>query len=102
MGKKVHIAVPRAKIAAFCKKHHISKLAFFGSVLRDDFSPSSDVDALVEFEPGHTPGLDFFAMEAELAAVLGHKVDLNTPPAFLSKDFREQALRDAEVHYVAP
>jgi uncharacterized protein len=101
MSKKVHITVPRAKIADFCKKHHISKLAFFGSVLRDDFSSASDVDALVEFEPGHTPGLDFFAMEAELAAVLGHKVDLNTR-AFLSKDFREQALRDAEVHYVAP
>ena len=101
MSKKVQIVVPKTKIAAFCKRHHISKLAFFGSVLRDDFSPSSDVDALVEFEPGHTPGLDFFAIEEELTAVLGRKVDLNTP-GFLSRDFREQALRDSEVEYVAP
>jgi hypothetical protein len=56
---------------------------------------------LVEFEPEHTPGLDFFAIEAELGAILGRKVDLSTR-AFLSKDFREQALRDAEVLYVAP
>ena len=95
------IAVPREKIAAFCRKHRIHKLAFFGSVLRQDFSPESDVDALVEFEPGYTPGLDFFAMEAELSNILGRKVDLNTS-GFLSKYFRDQALAEAEVRYVAP
>jgi len=101
MNAKDNIAVPREKIGAFCRKHHISKLAFFGSVLREDFSPTSDVDVLVEFEPAHTPGLDFFAMEAELSAILGRKVDLHTR-ASLSKYFREQALGEAEVQYVAP
>ena len=100
MAANQNIAIPREEIAGFCRKHHILKLAFFGSVVRDDFSFGSDVDALVEFEPGHTPGLDFFAMEAELGAILGRTVDLNTP-AFLSKHFREQALGEAEVQYVA-
>ena len=100
MNAKDNIAVPREKIGAFCRKHHICKLAFFGSVLRDDFSPTSDVDALVEFEPGFTPGLVFFAMEAELSAILGRKVDLHTR-ASLSKYFRERALAEAEVQYVA-
>ncbi len=101
MADKGNIRLPKGKIAAFCRKHHIRKLAFFGSILRDDFSPSSDVDVLVEFEPGHTPGLDFFAMEAELSAIVGRKVDLNTSGS-LSKYFREQALAEAEVQYVAP
>ena len=95
-----NIAVPREKMEAFCRKHHICKLAFFGSVLREDFSPTSDVDVLVEFEPTHTPGLEFFAMETELGAILGRKVDLHTR-ASLSKYFREQALAEAEVQYVA-
>ena len=101
MKAEDNIAVPREEIGAFCRKHHISRLAFFGSVLRDDFSPASDVDALVEFQPGFTPGLVFFAMEAELRAILGRKVDLNTP-GFLSRHFREQAVAEAEVQYVAP
>jgi len=101
MKVKDNIAVPREQIATFCRKHHIRKLAFFGSVLREDFSPTSDVDALVEFEPGFTPGLDFFTMEIELGAILGRKVDLHTR-ASLSKYFREQALGEAEVQYVAP
>jgi hypothetical protein len=101
MKVKHTVAVPREEIATFCRKHHIRKLAFFGSVLRDDFSPASDVDALVEFQPGFTPGLDFFAMETELSAILGRKVDLNTR-ASLSKHFREQVLREAKVQYVAP
>ena len=101
MKVKDNIAVPREQIATFCRKHHIRKLAFFGSVLREDFAPTSDVDALVEFEPGFTPGLDFFTMEIELGAILGRKVDLHTR-ASLSKYFREQALGEAEVQYVAP
>ena len=101
MKVKENIAVSREQIANFCRKHHIQKLAFFGSVLRDDFSPASDVDALVEFERGFTPGLEFFAMETELGAILGRKVDLHTH-ASLSKYFREQALGEAEVQYVAP
>ena len=71
MNVKDNIVVPREEIATFCRKHRIHKLAFFGSVLRDDFSPASDVDALVEFEPGFTPGVYFFAIEAELSGILG-------------------------------
>jgi len=95
------IPVDRDKLADFCRKHHIRKLAFFGSVLRDDFGPDSDVDVLVEFEPGHTPGLAFFAMEAELSEILGRKVDLNTQN-FLSRYFRDQVVAEAEVQYAAP
>jgi hypothetical protein len=100
MKVKDNIAVPREKMGAFCRRHHICKLAFFGSVLREDFSPTSDLDVLVEFEPAHTPGLEFFAMETELGAILGRKVDLHTR-ASLSRYFREQALAEAEVQYVA-
>jgi hypothetical protein len=94
------IPVPREKIAEFCRRHHVRRLAFFGSVLRDDFGPASDVDVLVEFEPGHTPGLVFFGMEQELSQILGRKVDLNTPQ-FLSRYFRDQVLQEAEETYVA-
>ena len=95
-----HIEVPKDRIAAFCQKHHIRKLALIGSVLREDFQAGSDVDVLVEFEPGHVPGLAFFAMETELSDMLGRKVDLNTPQ-FLSQYFRDRVLAEAEVQYVA-
>ena len=94
------IPIDQDKIAEFCRRHHIRNLALFGSVLRDDFGPNSDVDVLVEFEPGHVPGLPFLAMEAELSEILGRKVDLNTPN-FLSPYFRDLVLMDAEVYYVA-
>ena len=97
----VRIAVSHDTIAAFCRKHHIRRLAFFGSVLRDDFGPDSDVDVLVEFEPRHIPGLAFFGMERELSELLGHRVDLSTP-GFLSPHFRHEVLAEAEVQYVAP
>lgn len=93
------ISVERTRIAAFCRKHHIRRLSLFGSVLRNDFRSDSDVDVLVEFEPGHVPGLAFFAMEMELSEILGHKVDLNTP-GFVSPYFRDQVLAEAEVQYV--
>ena len=100
MGR-VKIDIPKDKIADFCRKHHIRKLALFGSVLREDFRPGSDVDVLVEFEPEHVPGLiRFSAMERELSELLGQKVDLNTA-GFLSHYFRGEVLREAEVHYVA-
>ena len=98
---RVNIEVPHNKIEEFCRRHHIAKLSFFGSVLRDDFSSGSDVDVLVEFEPGDVPGLAFFWMESELSEILGRKVDLQTPQ-FLSRYFRDEALSEAEVHYVAP
>ena len=98
---KARVELPRDKIAEFCRQHHIRKLAFFGSILREDFGPGSDIDVLVEFEPGHAPGLAFFAMERELSELLGQKVDLNTPQ-FLSRYFRERVLAEAEALYVAP
>ncbi len=96
---KIKIQVPRKKIADFCQRNHIRKLAFFGSVLRDDFGPHSDVDILVEFEKGKTPGLAFFGMQDELGKILKRKVDLNTP-GFLSKYFREQVMEETRVEYV--
>jgi predicted nucleotidyltransferase len=94
------IIIDRQKISDFCHRHHIRRLALFGSVLREDFKPESDVDVLVEFEQGHIPGLAFFSMEKELSEILNHKVDLNTPQ-FLSPYFRDQVLDEAEVQYVA-
>ena len=95
------IAIDREQIAAFCRKHHIRKLALFGSVLRDDFRPDSDVDVLVEFEPGYPVG--FFgmaAMEMELSDLLHRKADLRTP-AELSRYFRQEVLQSAQVQYAA-
>ena len=85
-------------LQAFCKKHHIRSLALFGSVVRDDFGPESDIDVLVEFEEGHTPGLEFFAIEAELSGLLGRKVDLQTSK-FLSPEVLQNALSEAVVAY---
>jgi predicted nucleotidyltransferase len=99
MGRRPEIS--KEKIAEFCRKHHIRKLALFGSVLREDFRSESDIDVLVEFEPGHVPGLAFFTMEEELSEILGHKVDLHTPQ-FLSRYFRDRVMADAEIQYVAP
>lgn len=96
---KIKIRFPRKKLEDFCGRNHIRKLAFFGSVLRDDFGPNSDIDVLVEFEPGKTPGFAFFGMQEELSEILGHKVDLNTP-GFLSKYFRDQVILEAREEYV--
>ncbi len=97
---RARIEIPQAEIEAFRRKHHIRRLALFGSVLREDFTDESDIDVLVEFEPGHTPGFAFFDMERELSALLGRKVDLNTP-GFLSPYFRDDVMREAEVRYDA-
>ncbi len=95
------IDIPKAEIEAFCRRHHIRRLALFGSVLRDDFTPDSDVDVLVEFEPGCTPGFAFFAMQRELSEMLGREVDMNTPNE-LSPYFKQEVLDEAEELYVAP
>lgn len=101
MGRS-RIDIPKDKVAEFCRQHHIRKLALFGSVLREDFRPSSDVDVLVEFERGFPVGLIRLArIERELSGLLGHTVDLNTE-GFLSPYFRDEVLKEAEVHYVAP
>lgn len=94
-----NIEIPKDKIAEFCRRHHIRKLALFGSVLRDDFRSDSDVDVLVEFEQGHAIGLIRLAgVELELSEILGRKVDLRTPMD-LSRYFRQEVLKSAEIQY---
>ena len=95
-----NITIPPEELAQFCQRNYVRRLALFGSILRDDFTPDSDVDVLVEFEPGHTPWLAFFGMEYELSETLGRKVDLNTP-GFLNPRFRDGVQSVAEVQYVA-
>ena len=94
------IEIPCDEIALFCRRHRIRRLSLFGSILREDFGPDSDVDVLVEFEPGATPGLAFFAMQDELTEIFGRKVDLHTA-ASLSKYFCDEVLAQAEVQYDA-
>lgn len=99
---RAKISIPKDKIAGFCRQHHIRRLALFGSVLREDFRPGSDVDVLVEFELGYPVGLIRLArIERELSGLLGRRVDLNTA-GFLSPYFRDEVLDEAEVQYVAP
>ena len=92
------IPLPKEQIARFCGRHRIRKLALFGSVLRDDFRPDSDVDVLVQFEEGKSPGWDLFTMQDELSQLLGRRVDLNTP-GFLSRYFHDRVLAEAETVY---
>lgn len=92
--------VTAEQIAEFCRKHHIRWLAVFGSVLRDDFRPESDVDVLVEFEPGHVPGFGFFRIQDELTELLGRQADLGTKNA-LSRWIRARVLGEAQVLYDA-
>ena len=101
MERQLPIQVPAAELAELCQEHHIRSLAFFGSVLHGDFRPDSDVDVLVEFEPGSRVGLIRMAgIERELSALLGRKVDLRTP-ADLSRYFRDEVIREAVVQYAA-
>ncbi len=93
-AKTIPITVDEERLAEFCRRHHIERLCLFGSVLREDFLADSDVDVLVQFEPGHTPGWDFFGMQDELSGIFGRQVDLNTP-AFLSRYFRTEVLNHA-------
>jgi len=98
----VQLQIPQDKLAEYCRRHCIRKLALFGSVLREDFTSTSDVDVLVEFEPGAKVGLlGLTRMERELSAIVSRKVDLNTE-GFLSRYFRTEVLKEAEVQYVAP
>ncbi len=100
MKTKVKINIPEEKITEFCKKNHIRKLSFFGSVISDNFAPKSDIDVLVEFEPGHVPGyISFAGMGHELSDIFGgRKVDLRTPME-LSKYFRDDVLSKAVLQY---
>lgn len=92
------LQVPEAEIGTFCRQHHIRRLALFGSATRGELRPESDLDILVEFEEGHTPGFRFFRIQEELSGLLGRQVDLNTPQ-FLSPRVRGRALAQAAVLY---
>ena len=93
------LKVDEATLARFCEKHHIRSLSLFGSQLKGTAGPDSDIDLLVEFEPEHIPGLiGIAAMEIELSALLGKKVDLRTAQD-LSRYFRDEVVRAAEVQY---
>jgi len=99
--EKIKLFIPPQELARLCKRYHIRRLAFFGSVLRDDFSPNSDVDVLVDFEEGHTPGLDFIDIQDELSILFGgREVDLVTPK-FLNHRIRDRVLKEARVAYGA-
>lgn len=96
---RAKINIPKDKLAEFCRRHQIHRLALFGSVLRDDFAADSDVDVLVEFEPGARIGLIGLAgIENELSRLIGRKVDMNTAGC-LSPYFREEVLHEAEVAF---
>ncbi len=100
----IKLRIPRKELTAFCQKYHIVKLAFFGSVLRDDFRPDSDVDVLVEFAPGKTPGLAFFGMQDELKQIFGREVDLLTFKGIeASRNYirRKAILESARIIYAA-
>jgi predicted nucleotidyltransferase len=94
------IAIDKPALAKLCRQYHIRRLSFFGSVLRDDFGPQSDVDVLVEFEPEHIPGLLKLALiEADLSHLLGgRRVDLLTPK-FINHRIRKRVLESAELAY---
>ncbi len=94
------VQFPEEAIASLCRQNHIRRMALFGSVLREDFGPQSDLDVLVEFEPNQTPGLAFFRIERELSEMLGRKVDLNTAQC-LSRYFRDEVMSEAKDLYVA-
>jgi hypothetical protein len=97
----MEITVPKEQVAEFCRRNHIRRMAYFGSVLRRDFSRRSDIDVLVEFKRGHNPGLlGLVGMQMELARIHRRKVDLRTPDD-LSKYIRGRIVRSARVQYVS-
>ena len=93
-----NINIPNQEIEHFCERYHILRLSLFGSVLREDFTHQSDVDVLVEFESGKTPGIAIITMEDELSEIINRKIDLRTP-ADLSRYFREEVQKEALVIY---
>ncbi|MCU0515201.1 MAG: nucleotidyltransferase family protein [Anaerolineae bacterium] len=96
----IHTAIPLpcAALAAFCEQHHVVRLWLFGSVLRDDFTPDSDIDVLVEFDPQHVPGWEFYTWRMELESIFGRSVDLTTPDS-LSPYIKKKVMQSAEIIY---
>ncbi|MGI8968647.1 MAG: nucleotidyltransferase family protein [Chloroflexota bacterium] len=96
----IQVTIDQERIAGFCRRHHVRRLALFGSVLREDFGPDSDVDVLVQFKDGYTPGWELFDLEDEVSIIIGQRVDLNTP-GFLSRSFRQRVLDEALILHAA-
>lgn len=97
----MHIQIDQEQVAAFCRRHHIRRFAIFGSVLREDFRPDSDVDVLIEFESGHVPGLiRLMGMQLEFSDMIGREADFRAP-GDLDRSFRDRVLAEAEVLYAA-
>lgn len=102
MNAQPRIPIDAQQLAAICRKWGIARLALFGSVLREDFRPDSDVDVLLEFEPGRTPGWEIVDLAEELSALLGgRKVDL-VNPRYLNHRLRDAVLRSTLVQYEPP
>jgi len=101
MAYSLEQKIPKSKLMEFCKKNHIRKLSVFGSAIRGELQPDSDIDLLVEFEEGFTPGLfSIIKMEMQLTEMLGRKVDLRTPED-LSQYFRDEVVQNAKLQYQA-
>ena len=101
MDRHPRITFDAEALAALCQRHHIKRLAFFGSVLRDDFGPDSDIDVLYEFEEGHVPGWDFVDVVEDLSTFFGgRKIDM-VPFDEINRRLRDRILADAQLQYVA-
>lgn len=100
MSRAPRIPIDAARIADFCRRHHIRKLALFGSVLRDDFRPDSDVDVLYAFEEGMAPGWDIIDVEEELSEIVGRKIDF-VPAKYLNRWIAADVISSAHVIYDA-
>ncbi len=96
-----NLAIPKEEIAAFCRKHHIRRLALFGSVVRDDFGPESDVDCLVEFAEGHHPGWHIIDLEEEFSRLAGGRDVQFVNPKYLNRHLEDRILAEAEELYAA-
>ncbi|HKE18503.1 MAG TPA: nucleotidyltransferase domain-containing protein [Kofleriaceae bacterium] len=99
--KTPRIPIPRERLAEVCRRHHILRLSLFGSVLREDFGPTSDVDLLVEFDPAYPVGLKIFDVEADLSRLFdGRRVDI-VDPKYLNRHLKDRILHDAVLQYAA-
>ncbi len=94
-----NLAISKEDVAAFCRKHHICRLAFFGSVVRDDFGPDSDVDCLVEFAAGHHPGWHIIDLEQEFSLLVGGRVVQFVNPKYLNRHLADRIFAEAEEQY---
>lgn len=98
MGE-VKLEIPRDRLADLCRRHHIRRLSLFGSVLRDDFGPDSDIDVLLEFQSGTPVGFRFFDVERDLSALFrGRKVHI-VNPKYLNRHLRDRILASAQLQY---